>query len=470
MKKSHQVGLQGLGLLARKGFLALSFLLIAREFGPNKFGTFSYVFTWVYVFALFSSLGFSPVSTREVARDHAIAPEVLGCTLIIRFIASAISVMLLLSVMFFSPMGRPELRSMVLILAWTIPPLAVLDQLAAYVMGFGNNLSFAFINLVQWGLYFIATVLGIIVGRGLQPVLAFQLIAVSISVLICAVVFRRDILEAFRRHFNMKLARYLTREAAPLAMTNLLGVLYFRIGTLQLYHFLGPRPTGLYTSSLQVVEALQLIPMAITGAMFPLISKALGNNAEFSRLFNRIVIVLVFFSLFIGATASTIGSSVMPLIFGKDYAGSGRLLSLLIWAATPTFLHYTFAYFLIAAHKQKLVTLNALLGVVISFAANLALIPRYGVLGAVYGSLITETSICLLHASFLLPLIKISRELNLLAIPALGALLVVLAGSRWHDYINANIVNIALFSCFSGLLFAMAFFVCRQFREVLETA
>jgi O-antigen/teichoic acid export membrane protein len=470
MKSARQIALQGIGLVTRKGFLALSFLLIARKFGPAQFGTFTYVFTWVYVFALFSSLGFSPVSTREVARDQAIAPEVLGCALIIRLIASAISVMLLLVVMFFSPMGRPELRSMVLVLAWTIPPLAVLDQLAAYVMGFGSNSRFAFINLVQWGSYFIATILGIIVGRGLQPVLAFQLIGVSCSLLICVFVFRTDLLAAFRRQFNMRLAKYLTREAAPLAMTNLLGVLYFRIGTLQLYHFLGPGSTGLYTSSLQVVEALQLIPMAITGAMFPLISRAIGNNSEFSRLFNRIVIVLVFFSLFIGATASTIGSSVMPLIFGKEYAGSGRLLSLLIWAATPTFLHYTFAYFLIAAHKQKLVTLNALLGVVISFTANLTLIPRYGVLGAVYGSLITETSICILHLSFLLPLVKVSRELNLLAIPAMGALLVVLTGFRWHEYINANLVNIALFSCFSSLLFATAFFVCRQFSEVVETA
>jgi O-antigen/teichoic acid export membrane protein len=268
----------------------------------------------------------------------------------------------------------------------------------------------------------------------------------------------------------MRLAKYLTREAAPLAMTNLLGVLYFRIGTLQLYHFLGPKPTGLYTSSLQVVEALQLVPMAITGAMFPLISKAVGNNDQFSRLFNNIVIVLVFFSLFIGATASTIGPSVMSLLFGTDYVGSGRLLSLLIWAATPTFLHFTFAYFLIAAHKQKLVTLNAVLGVIISFAANLTLIPRYGVMGAVYGSLITETSICILHFSFLFPLIKISRELKLLAMPTLGALIVVLTGIRWHDYINATLINVALFSSFSGLLFGTAFFLCRQLRQDFETA
>jgi O-antigen/teichoic acid export membrane protein len=300
--------------------------------------------------------------------------------------------------------------------------------------------------------------------------LVFQLIGLSFSALLCAVVFRHEILDAFRRQFNIPLAKYLTREAAPLAMTNLLGVLYFRIGTLQLYHFLGPKATGLYTSSLQVVEALQLIPMAITGAMFPLISKANGNNAEFSRLFNRIVIVLVFFSLFIGATASTIGASVMPMLFGKDYADSGRFLDLLIWAATPTFLHFTFAYFLIAAHKQKLVTLNAVLGVLVSFAANLTLIPKYGVIGAVYGSLITETSICILHFCFLLPLITIGREIRLLVVPAVGALLVVVAGLRWREYINATLINMTLFVFFSGLSFGVAFFLCRQVQEGFEPA
>src|SRR5215471_11100052 len=96
--KVKQISYQAAGLLARKGFLALVFVCIARVLGPKSFGEFSYVYTWVYMCALISSLGFSPVSTREIARSSTAAANILNATLLVRIAASLMAILLLVAV------------------------------------------------------------------------------------------------------------------------------------------------------------------------------------------------------------------------------------------------------------------------------------------------------------------------------------------------------------------------------------
>ena len=154
MKTVH-IGLQGFALLARKGLLALSFLIVARELGPTTYGEISYLYTWTYIFFVLSSLGFSAVSTREIARSLPDASNLLKASLMVR-VASACAGAALLCALVETPrlFGTGASLRAELTYAWIIPAYAILDQLGAYVMAFERNGSFAALNLIQWGCFF----------------------------------------------------------------------------------------------------------------------------------------------------------------------------------------------------------------------------------------------------------------------------------------------------------------------------
>jgi O-antigen/teichoic acid export membrane protein len=470
MKVMH-IGLQGLGLLARKGLLALSFLIVARVLGPKTYGELSYLYTWTYIFFILSGLGFSAVSTREIARSIPDASNLLRASLVVRIVSACVGTILLCALVATpSLFGTAASLSAALTYAWIIPAYAILDQLGAYVMAFEKNASFAAINLIQWGSFFLATVLALIRGPELKALVAWQTVGMWVGLILACMLLRRPLLGAWRAETNQRVAWFLLKEAVPLAVTNVLGILYFRIGTLYLFRYSGAEQTGIFTSASQIVEASQLIPMTLVGVTFPGICRAAQKSEKLASLFEQVTSALIFIALFVAATGTVVSSTLVRLLYGTSYLSSGLLLRLLIWTVVPTFLHYALAYFLIAVGRQQVVPISALVGVVVSLTCNFLLVPRLGALGAVYSSAATEASICVLHLFFVLKHVVLRRQIRFVSIAAAGAFVVWILGGIWERQINATIPHVFSFSVLSLVLFSISFLVYRHLGSRVEIA
>jgi O-antigen/teichoic acid export membrane protein len=470
MKVLH-VGLQGLGLLARKGLLALSFLIVARALGPKTYGELSYLYTWTYIFFVLSGLGFSAVSTREIARSIPDASNLLRASLVVRIVSACLGTVLLCALVATpSLFGTAASLRAALTYAWMIPAYAILDQFGAYVMAFEKNASFAAINLIQGGSFFLATVLSLIRGRELKALVAWQTVGMWVGLILACVLLRRPLLEAWRTETNYKVAWFLFKGAVPLAVTNILGILYFRIGTLCLFRYSGAEQTGIFTSVSQIVEASQLIPMALVGAALPVICRAAQESEKLGSIFEQVTSTLIFIALFVAATGTVVSSTLVRLLYGAHYSSSGLLLRLMIWTVVPTFLHYAIAYFLIAIDRQQVVPISALVGVVVSLTCNFLLVPRLGALGAVYSSAATEVSICVLHLFFVLKYVVLRPRIRFVSIAATGAFVVWILGIIWERQINATLLHVFSFSVLSLLLFSISFLVYRHLGSRVEIA
>jgi O-antigen/teichoic acid export membrane protein len=469
--KLHSVILQGVGLFSRKGLLALSFLLVARALGPESYGELSYLFTWVYIFFVLSSLGFSAVSTREIARSIADASHLLRASLIVRIVSACVGT-LLLSVVVATPVlfGRTSSLKVALTYAWIIPAYAILDQLCAYVMAFENNTSFAAVNLIQWGSFFLATVVALVREPDFRSIVSWQTIGMWVGLILACIFLHRPIIKAWRVHTDGKIAWFLFKEAIPLAVTNVLAILYFRIGTLYLFRYSGAGEAGIFTSSSQIVEALYLIPMAVVGASFPIICRAAPDPEKLALAFEKVTSALVFIALFVAATGTVVSSTIVRVLFGSAYVSSGLLLRLLIWTVVPTFLHYALAYFLIAIGKQQIVPISAFVGVFVSLTCNFLLVPRFGALGAVYSSAATEVCICSLHLFFLLKYVILRREIRFVSLAALGAVVVGVWGIAWERQINSTLLHVLSFGVVSFVLFSTSFVLYRRLGSRVEIA
>src|SRR5260370_19398670 len=458
-----QVALQGLGLLARRGLLALAFLLMARNLGPRLFGDYSYLYTWVYAATLLSALGLPSVSTREIALDHTKAGAVLKSSFLIRLLCVLVAMTGLALLFYTTKLTRSEIVPSALLFTLAIPPLAFGDQLAAYVMGFAKNSTFAFIQGSLWGAFLVATVASVATSHGLTHAILMQVVALWIAGGICAAYLKHDFVKSLQARINWTVTWSLLREAVPLAVTSVLGILSFRFGTFFLYKKIGAESTGLYTSSLQIVEGLQLIPMALTGSLFPHICQSAADSCATLDCFRLVSSTLAFISVFVAATVSVTSERLVPLVFGSQFKAGGQLLAILIWACVPMFLHYALTFFLIAFNRQRVFVWETLAYLFVSIVGNVLLIPTHGVFGAVFAATIPPCPILLTHFWFILQHLRAEGALINLALPLGVAALVVGASTPWKHAINANSLHLLIFVNLSALLFGSVFVFYQRF-------
>jgi len=459
MRLKH-IGLQGIGLLAKRGFLAVSFLVIARVLGPSRFGDFTYVTTWVLVLNLVAALGLPSVTTREVAQRPEEARAILKSTLWLRVALSVAGALLLNALFNWTPVGHPGILGYAALLSLGLPAIAIADQLAAYVLGFNAHRRFAFLNLSFWGAYLIATAIALALGGNLRLLFSCQVVAVWIAAGYFVIAFHYDWLNVAAARKSV--TPYLLRQAAPIAITGVLGILSFRIGTFLLYKFLGPAETGIYTSALQVVEALQLIPMAITGAIFPTLCRVVRDQPRFTSFVEWLFLTLAFLGLGAAATASVVGPQLITFVFGAKFNSAGGLFTVLVWALVPMFLHFALTYVLIATNRQKVFIFESVIYLAVSLTSNFMLIPRYGIMGSAYAALLSESTLLAMHLFFVFSRIEIRRTLSWLAVPGTLAAAVVFCGTEWKSAINSLGINAFAFGIVSAGLFGIAYWFYHQ--------
>jgi O-antigen/teichoic acid export membrane protein len=116
-----------------------------------------------------------------------------------------------------------------------------------------------------------------------------------------------------------------------------------------------------------------------------------------------------------------LSGQIIQFIYGPEYQPSVLPLRLLIWSVFTVYFNCSFAYCLLACDRQKEYLYSVLTGAAINLALNFALIPRYGMLGAVVATLICEFVILGLILLFSARIVKVIPAMDLFKASASSA-------------------------------------------------
>lgn len=97
-----------------------------------------------------------------------------------------------------------------------------------------------------------------------------------------------------------------------------------------------------------------------------------------------------------------VSNPLSTLIFGRDFANTGQVFSILSWTIVFVFMNYLIIHTLIVAKAQVLISVASAIGVFVNISLNLLLIPRYSYIGAGIATVTTEAVIFILSLLFLL--------------------------------------------------------------------
>ncbi|MGE4511215.1 MAG: flippase [Sulfurimonadaceae bacterium] len=374
---------------------------VARYLGPEQFGLFSYAQSFVGLFTAIATLGLDGIVMRELVKDPSRRDELIGTAFWLKLVgAIAVLVLLAVAVNFTSNDYATNILVFIIASATIFQAFNVVDMyfqakvLSKYVV-YANVISL-----------FLSSVIKIALILSEAPLIAFAWVVVFDSfVLACGFIyfylkhFRHSALDTESNSaFNIKSLKFskatavaLLRNSWPLILSGIVISIYMKIDQVMIKEMMDAEAVGQYAAALRISEATYFIPMVIASSLFPAIinAKAISEELYYARL-QKLYDVMIWIGIFIAFPLWYFSDFIIVLLFGVAYEKSIPVLKITIWILVLIFIASVHGKWLIAEGLQKYNLVYSVVGVVSNVAANYYFIPRYGIIGAAYGTVFAQ--------------------------------------------------------------------------------
>ena len=377
-------------------------IFVARYLGTEQYGLMNYVVSFVALFQVFASFGLDNIEIREESKCKGTgekgrvpgteANTILGTAFGLKLIFAGITILL------------------VILTAWLFEAdtftkwMITLYSLSMIMNTFGVIRNY-FTSIV-WNEYIVKTEISRTIIGALIKVLLLLLHA-PLAWFIAATLFDTILIAggyllSYRKQiayprlwtFDLPTAKYLIKESFPLLLSGAAVVVYQKIDQVMIGNMIDKASVGYYAVAESIAGMLIFIPTILSQTIMPILIQNYQVNKEQyqvkAQLFMDITIWLCIIMCLI---VSLLAPFVIRLLYGSQYESSILLLQVCVFKV----IGYAFAQvtgaMIITEGKQKYVVIRNIIGCVCAILLNLLLLPRYGVLGAAFASIIASVTV-----------------------------------------------------------------------------
>lgn len=411
---------------------AATSILLARYLGRERLGEYGAIFAYLSIYSWLVTFSLEQILARDVSQRRSEAAALLHT-------GSVVACCFAFAAGIIAPLAAPlfgyggPLRWLIAIAAVDLlitPPFKMpgiifqVDMRQWYAVGIG------FFRQILW---LVAVALLAFSNAAFYKVIIARTICGLIETAITLYfIYRPGFLDG-PRTFLMPEARRMIRDAFPLVISNLAVNIYHRIDQVMLHKMSGDKVLGPYVIAVQLTELFSALPVALMSSLYPVLAVSAHDDVKFRRYLSesfRFLLVVAFAAC---AVVTPVARPFIELVYGKQFSATADLLIVLIWSEVPIFFGVALGNALVTKGLQKYFPAATIAGAIVNVAINLAVIPRYGALGASWA---TVVSYCLAGIFFLLifrelrPLVMIGLRISV--VPFLLALGITFGLSVLH--------------------------------------
>jgi len=383
--------------LLAKVFRVLANFLLARSLGPENFGTWSLVLSFIELFRFLPDFGLDRIIVRRMARGE--KSYGLSANLSLRALFSALAVLAAGATLFFTAYSN-NLKTLICFYSLSFLLQSGASTFAAYFQTQLKSISLVWAYTASGLLYLALTLAGIFGDAGLTFFVSSLLFSEGLLFLLFGLTF-------FRRGgqlagFAVSELTGMIKEAFPIALTLDLGSIYLRIDMLIVYHYTGERGAGLYSACFQLSQMFLMLATAVAAALFPVFSRLkMEDKSELASLFARSFLLFLSPCLLLAVVVMGLSPIIILFLYGEAYAPSAAGLSVIIWSVVFMFANILSTQTLVAYDREKTALKIAAANLLVNLALNLWLVPRLGYIGACWATLGTEAATFVLQGCVL---------------------------------------------------------------------
>ena len=362
---------------------------MARYLGPAEFGLLNYIISWASIFTVISTLGLDSILARDLVRNPKSSNKVLGTAATLQAMCGFMTYLLLNGIIFYIRPGDYEARAIAAILGF----INLFKAIEVIRYWFESRLESKYTVLFENFVFILFAAIKFIFIYIKAPLiyfafaLMFESAAIGVALFIIFYLRGNSI---FNWNFKKSTAYLLLKDSWPFILSSMAVVIYIRIDTIMIGQMLGDKEVGIYSVSTRLAEAWYFIPGVIVASVFPSIVSAKSHPLLYSQRFQSLLNSLCSIAIAIAICTSFLAPYMILLLFGRAYEAADSVLAINTWAGVFVFIGVASGRWFLVENLQRLLIVRTILGAVINILLNWILIPKLGMIGAAWATLISQ--------------------------------------------------------------------------------
>lgn len=466
-----------LGILFAKILNYAYRITIARNLGPEVFGLFVLAISIVGFITAISSLGFPEGLVRYIAifrgkkEDNKIR-YLFKSSLLIMILCGFIGGLFLF--IFAEPISmilfhNTKLINFLMVFAFVIPLILVYNVLSSTLRAFEEISWYSFIeNILQNIIKLSALLLFIALGLEINSVIYSYLLGV-IAVLLASyavlkykspLLFKKEELE---KREKTKIKKNFLKYSIPLMFFGVISGFLVLTDSSVIGYFLNAAQVGFHNAAMSIALLLLVQPLLFSKLFLPLITKEYGKNnlsliEELGKQVQKWIFIINLPALLI---MLIFPGAIINILFGEQYLVAENALRFLAVGIFILSIGSSVSENLIyMVGRSKTILYNTLFISIVNLILNIILVPRYGINGAAFSTMI----VCIF-----LSLITLLQVRSYLSITLIGGSLVrIMLASLIPAFILIILTRMFYITAVNLIIFGSFFLLAYLFMIVIS--
>ncbi|MFV0267233.1 MAG: flippase [Draconibacterium sp.] len=363
-------------------------VLVARYLGPEQFGLMSYVTSYVTLFSIIATFGMDNIEVRELTKNPENRDVILGSSFSFRLILSFFAIILVLITLL---IFESDSFTIIMVMIYS-----------SYLIAGSFNVIKNYFTSILLNEYVVKTeIIRTFFGAGIKGVLLFQhcslkwfIIANTIDFFLIAggyvYSYRKKVDMLGKWKLNFSMIKFLANESFPLLLSGAAVVVYQRIDQVMIRNMIDNEALGQFSVALRVADMIIFVPSVIATTITPILVQELNKGYDaYKRKRRQFVDLMIWSSIIMSLFISVVANLMITLLFGIKYQEAVGVLQIMAWKTVGIALSSASGQLIIIEGKQKFVVFRNVIGVILCVAFNFILIPRFGIIGSAWTTLIS---------------------------------------------------------------------------------
>jgi len=374
------------------------FWLIARIYGPEQFGIFTFAHTTATLLILLGDFGFDLLLTTEIAKDRSNALKTFQDIFSLKIVFTLLAFSIMWIFTFWENMP-PETKITLWIFSFFLLFTTLTNFSISLIKGF-EKFSYETVISIIMNLSLIIFIVIFAINKSSIQILAFVFAITRIFGFLLSLYFSKRVLPQISFRIKFSKDKSLHKKVFVFGLNLLFTNLFFQLDTILLSVFKGNEAVGFYQAVFKLIILPLMIPDVLNFTLLPVLSRLFVSEPlrakKISLLMNKI---LVLFSVPITLILFLFPDQIINIIYGRDlYSQSIPVLRIFAFNIFVRFAFESFALILTTTDRQIVRMYTVIIATIINVILNLILIPKFSLIGAASVSLVTIIFVYFIYA------------------------------------------------------------------------
>ena len=372
----------------RLGAAFLISVITAGYLGKGAFGELNYLLCFVMLFGALGTLGLGDILVRELEAAPGDEGEILGTAFVLRLGGTLLMTVAALGTAACLGRGWAVVRLMIPVCAFEL----LQNQGRTFERRFEARVQAKWSSIAQTLaiLASLGTSVGLILAGASMPAFLAVKVVESAVLLVALAAFHRRIGGTRVFRFSKARAGQLLRAGLPLMLTGTFLLIYMRIDQVMIHHMLGKEAAGCYAVAVKLSEAWYFLPSVIAASLFPaILSARREDTARYRQRLQALYELMTWLGIAVAVPVTLCSGWIIRLLYPKPFAPAGPVLALYVWAGIFVFQSIVRGKWIVAEGLQRYALVFTALATTVNVVLNAILIPRVGLTGAAWATVIS---------------------------------------------------------------------------------